>query len=353
MATDDISAPGWDAIDNALKPIYGNQEPKHYGTVLSYQLGGPDPLQGISAYKRLTPIPHWHYITYGFSELYDKESENKAVSGFGFELTLRLKTEPDSAEPPIWVLNFLQNLARYVFKSGRVFEQGHYMNANGPIAIGVNTCIRSVAFAEDPELAAMETPNGHLEFLQVVGITEDEELAIKQWQTLKALEVFRSHLPLLVTDLDRESLLTKADVKQSLQNGAADDGSNTGTLFIDQLSWVEDYSSPRRNLIQITMGALQVVELVSILPYRIPYQRPLHMVGQKCQLAIMPSEANGYRTDGDNLILNLSPRSATELGTVLVPQEGLYEFPSFPELRIQVKKTHIKDKDGKVVQTIG
>ncbi|SFS61966.1 hypothetical protein SAMN04488601_1012771 [Paenibacillus sp. 453mf] len=44
-------APGWDAIDEALKPIYGDQEPKDYGTLLPYSLGGQDPLDGISAYK--------------------------------------------------------------------------------------------------------------------------------------------------------------------------------------------------------------------------------------------------------------------------------------------------------------
>lgn len=42
-------APGWDAIDEALKPIYGDQEPKDYGTLLPYSLGGQDPLDGISA----------------------------------------------------------------------------------------------------------------------------------------------------------------------------------------------------------------------------------------------------------------------------------------------------------------
>jgi suppressor of fused len=81
MKSGEIFAPGWDATDNALKPIYEGQAPKHYGTLISYELGGADPLRGISAYKRSDPIPHWHYITYGFSELYDKKSEK----GSGWE----------------------------------------------------------------------------------------------------------------------------------------------------------------------------------------------------------------------------------------------------------------------------
>jgi suppressor of fused len=38
------NASGWDAIDAALQNIYGDREPKHYGTIIPYMLGGPDPL---------------------------------------------------------------------------------------------------------------------------------------------------------------------------------------------------------------------------------------------------------------------------------------------------------------------
>src|SRR3954447_25848966 len=82
---------GWGGIDAALAKVYGPGEPPyHYGTLLSAALGGQDPLQGISVYQRERPVPHWHYATYGFSELYEKESDDPEYSGFGFELTFRL-----------------------------------------------------------------------------------------------------------------------------------------------------------------------------------------------------------------------------------------------------------------------
>ena len=46
-------------------------------------------IYGISIYRAEDP-PHWHFVTYGFSELYSKESDDPAVSGWGFELTFRL-----------------------------------------------------------------------------------------------------------------------------------------------------------------------------------------------------------------------------------------------------------------------
>ena len=63
---------GWDAIDAALRPLYGTLEPRHYSTSIPFSLGGRDPLDGISAYAVDEPRPHWHVITYGFSELYEK-----------------------------------------------------------------------------------------------------------------------------------------------------------------------------------------------------------------------------------------------------------------------------------------
>ena len=58
------------------------------------------------------PVPHWHYVTYGFSELYAKESSDAATSGYGFELTFRLAAEAaENADstPPVWPMNLLQN----------------------------------------------------------------------------------------------------------------------------------------------------------------------------------------------------------------------------------------------------
>src|SRR5262245_45706547 len=103
---------GWKALERKLASVYGDQEPKHWGTVMRYTEGGPDPLDGISAYRGDAP-PHWHFVTFGFSELYEKTAENRNVSGWGFELSLRLKRGERENSPPEWPLPFLQQLARY------------------------------------------------------------------------------------------------------------------------------------------------------------------------------------------------------------------------------------------------
>ena len=47
MANQEEDAPGtqgWDAITGALESLYGKQEPLHWGTLMNFHLGGPDPL---------------------------------------------------------------------------------------------------------------------------------------------------------------------------------------------------------------------------------------------------------------------------------------------------------------------
>jgi len=215
---DEDDAPGWSAIDASLAALYGDQEPQHMGTVLSYQLGGRDPLDGISAYYREHPVPHWHYVTYGFSELYDKEQEDENVSGFGFELTFRLRTATGATEAPTWVFSLLQNLARYVFKTGNAFKPGETMPANGPIALDTDTRIWSMAMTSDPELPALQTPNGHLEFIQVVGLTVEEASAATQWSAQHLLDTLLPHMPLWIP-FGRPFMLAGGDLLLLIEPG--------------------------------------------------------------------------------------------------------------------------------------
>ncbi|WP_202049574.1 suppressor of fused domain protein [Sphingomonas sp. So64.6b] len=274
----DDSAPGWDAITAAFAPLYPDQEPRHYGTLVRWMMGGQDPLDGISAWKRLDPVPHWHFVGYGLSELYDKASDDPAFSGYGLELTFRLACDPAETEPPAWALNLLQNLARYVYQSGNVFEDGHWMNLNGPIALGTDTLIGSLAFVFDPEVPPIETPHGRVAFIQVVGLTVDEEAAGKRWNARKMLDIFLPHMPLWITDVSRASLLDQPEIRAALDAGSARDGSSTGMLFNDALGWTRQSRLLRADLTTITIGAGHVENIVALLRLRLPFGNPLRLL---------------------------------------------------------------------------
>lgn len=206
----DDAAPGWDAIQQRLDDIYHGQEPKHWGTVVGYALGGPDPIDGISAYQCLDGgVGHLHFCTFGYSSLYyDEEAVGGEFSGYGTEMTFRLASPLPPAEEPIWVCNLMQNLARYVFKTGKWFAPGHWVPANGPIRGGFATDLVGLAFLADPTLEPIDTPHGRVDFVQAFGIIQSELDALKA-KSRTCDDIIAEHRkanPLLVTDLSRKNV---------------------------------------------------------------------------------------------------------------------------------------------------
>ncbi len=148
-----------------------------------------------------------HFVTFGYSSLYyDEESVGSDFSKFGFEMTFRLASSLPPNEEPMWVCNLLQNLARYVFQSGKWFDNYHWIPANGPIRAGYATDIVGLAFVYDTKLQALETPHGHVDFIQAFGITQSElnSLMNKTKKCEEIIELHRKSNPLLVTDLARK-----------------------------------------------------------------------------------------------------------------------------------------------------
>lgn len=348
------NAVGWTAIETQMKSLYGEQEPKHYGTLIPYQLGGEDPLDGLSAYKATSPVPHWHIVTFGFSELYAKESQDKSYSGYGFELTFRVARQEDEEQPPMWALNLLQNMARYVFNSGNIFSSGDYMDANGPICLGADTLLTALAFTEDPELPAIHTPNGRVEFVQMVGITKDELEAMKTWNTTGLLEAGQAFIPGYVTDLSRDSLLEIPAIAEAVEQGIERDGSNTGFLFVDQLA----FEPGKKKLFgktpaKLTLGAMQAETVGKLMRGRLLKDKSLTLASGDCQIILEPGAETSYEKREEAILLHLSPAVSVELSRKLHAKEDTIELSAFDGLIIQVVKTYIKDQEGNVVSTIG
>ncbi len=167
MVADHV-APGWTAISEAFARFYGDQEPVHWGDALA-PFAGPRRLDGISAYAA---ADHWHFVTLGISEIWTKRSNDADVSGLGFEFTMRVRRRrrPD---PPAWVLKVLTRLAELSFEGSR-FDVGHTLDPYGSITGGSSGRLQGMCFVEDPQLGAIWTPHGRVQFLQVVGITQSE-----------------------------------------------------------------------------------------------------------------------------------------------------------------------------------
>jgi len=204
-------AVGWLSIDATLDKVYGGIEPRHYGPLcgLHYSIGGTDPIDGASIYDSAKQEPHRHIISYGMSELYyNQEKAGGEFSKWGFELSFRLKPYAGDAGDPLWAVQMMNNLARYVYQSGKWFEENHFIPANGPIRLETETNITGIVFTLDPELGKISTPHGEVSFLQMVGITSEEVERIKQNPTTvevqQLIEELKRSNPLLITDLERK-----------------------------------------------------------------------------------------------------------------------------------------------------
>ena len=344
-------APGWDAIDAACNALYPDQpEPLHY-PITPHPPMGTGLVYGISAYRAKGPPAHWHYVTYGFSDLYEKTDPESKLSGWGFELTLRVARGRERT-PPSWALGFLNNLSIYVRRSGNWFGSGHTVDLNGPICLGADTLIRAIAFSPDPQLGTIDTPNGRVEFLQVVGLALDEHEACGDWRTASVLDLLRETDPLLVTDLSRASLLSNPSAAKRIQEGIDRDGSQSDRAFVAKVEW-EATGRGSGRVLNVTLGARAVESLLPKLRSRLAHGRDFVLVGKEQALRFRAAKEWKWAVRDGTPTLDLSPAALAALRERLPVKRGRYEFPELPSVVFTVVPSEITDPEGRVVEVVG
>jgi len=196
---------GWAAIERAVARLAPGSETMMVMAPVPTFLGGSDPLEAVSIISRVDPIPHWHYVGFGLSELYEKTGPDSEWSGWGFEFTFRLAAT--GGPPPGWPVWLLQQLARHVLRAGQGFAPGSALDLGGPISRYVTTDLAALLFVRDPELSTIDTPHGRVQFLQAVGVHASEYRAIRRAGPESFLSVAAGRLPVFVTDLARPPLV--------------------------------------------------------------------------------------------------------------------------------------------------
>ena len=348
-----VDAPGRAAIANTLDALYEGRQPRTFENANPWSRGGEDPLDAISVYRRAEPVPHWHYVSFGLSDLYAKKSASTA-SGYGFELTMRVAAEVNELEAPLWPMHLLQSLARYVYRTGHGFHDGHRMSANGPITLSGPSQLCSMAFTFDPELPAIATPNGSVAFLQVVGITLDEEAVAHKWDTRKLLDALLPFMPLFRTDPARTSLLVQPGVMAKATEGIRRDGSSSSAAYTDLLDIAEHKRFLRKSLVQVTLGARQIEQLAEFIPLRLTFGKTFLLAGPRGKLFFELGKKNRFSIGRDGTLrLEVNPASIQEFATLLHPREGVYKMPSFQQILWDVKPTTIRNAEGGIVDVIG
>ena len=199
MAETKEGAPGWDAIEAAFRRLYpGQDSPRYFGT------SGGEPrnscVWGVCAYQA---SGYWHLVTLGLSELWAKQSDLADTSGWGFELTMRLPRDDRETEPPGWAVKLLKVVGDSVYRSGKTLAEGSRLDIGAPITMPLISSLEALALTRDIELPILQTPNGRVEFLLVLGISRDELEQMQASSTDEVLDRLRVYNPLLLTDPGR------------------------------------------------------------------------------------------------------------------------------------------------------
>ena len=85
-------------------------------------------------------------------------------SGYGYELTIRVKQDRADTRVPRWPIKLLQSLAKYTFSNGVLFEIGDHIPN---VLAEYDTKVKHLLVAEDNQLRTARTRYGKVKFLQV------------------------------------------------------------------------------------------------------------------------------------------------------------------------------------------
>ena len=202
----EVEAIGWHAIEEEFLKIYpGQTKPKHYGTIIRWIFGGNDPLDGISVYDG---GDHWHFVSFGQTEIYEKESDVKEISGYGYELTFKLKKdnyEDEEAEIRN-ICGILQMIARLTFTKNEIFQPFEFIYTGQTVGIDAKQKSNLTGFItiKDPTVETIDTPNGKVEFVELIGMTDAE---LKTLSTVGSVMEIYEKLGSDITDYHRESII--------------------------------------------------------------------------------------------------------------------------------------------------
>jgi hypothetical protein len=276
------------------------------------------------------PADHWHLVTYGLTELHAKDSLDRHVSGWGFELTFRL-ISPDDA--PRWAFDFLTRLAAYVWAGGHPFAEGHLMDLRGPVRTDSQSPITAAMIVRDPALDTLAGPFGAVDFLQVVGLTADELELCRAWSVEGVGDLLARDNPMLVTDLDRESVADDPRFTDEIQARVREEGSALHELRIGTLR----VTRRRRGGADVQLGSGAAAALGPALRRELLAEgAAFTVVGDDVEVRFTVAAESGWRWVDQGIEASVSPTGVEYVAGLFDGRTGWGQASDWPGIRFRV-----------------
>jgi hypothetical protein len=157
---------------------------------------------------------------------------------------------------------------------------------------------------------------------------------------------------LLVTDLDRSSILSDPATARTVNRRIDKEGSSTSANYVGVVRWALS-GRGRGRTAELTLGARAVPSLLRLLRARLPHGRDFGLLGSKQAVCFTPGSSPAFRADGETLVVELPDDVLRDFLGKVEPRRGTYTSDSFPRFRLTVEPTQIRNQEGEVVETIG
>ena len=264
VTEEDPGTAGWDAIEKEFLRAYpGQTEPKHYGTLVKWVFGGNDPLDGISIYDG---GEYYHFVTFGLTELYGKESRNTELSGYGYEMTLKLKKEglEDEEAELRNVCGILQTIARITFTKSECFFPNEFIYTGQKEGMDAKQTSQLTGFIviTDPTVNTIETPNGRVEFRELVGATDAE---LKSLGNRESVAAFYEKLGSDLTDWQRASIVEaveETDEDETAENRDTEDAAERFSADEESSDVAADENRAVEEISETTVDGIDAEETI-------------------------------------------------------------------------------------------
>ncbi len=202
-------APGWEAIEIEFNKAY-TSKPIHLVSNLHSSLGGNDFLYGTSIY---TKDNYNHMLSFGMTELFaDSDLLGQEESGYGYELTVKWSCDKDQTVYQSLLNYILHHFARYTYLNNAPLGDGQSIICDietklQELGMSESSNIKAFTIVKDTTVNTIQTPHGTVQFLQLVGLTDEELDMVREehWVSMLIASKLREKDTNLLFDLNRES----------------------------------------------------------------------------------------------------------------------------------------------------
>lgn len=287
-------------------------------------------VQGVTiAFAQLNRSkPHWHLLTFG-------------LALDGAELSMRVLKGKEELAPPAWPVTLLTGLiGRMRAKELSADTNQVVLLSDGiaPAAVDPESDftpdMEGLLFAPDPEVQKLVTVHDTVPVLLVVPITRDEVRVVREWAPSGLVDVLSKVDPLLITDLERASLLQSPRARAMIEQRVEREGSSLSNI-------TTDVNEARRTgkTLRWSLSAEAIETFISLLKGRIGHLRPFSITSPNFRAEVVNADQSSVQLDGEALTLKLNLVGARQLRSTLRAKAGTYTFDALPDFELVVIST--------------